>query len=314
MRQDTDLGIIAALVDEIFPRSMRPAVERVQEGVSTRVYRVRCGDEIFYLRVLPEVGASFAPEVLAHALLRERNVRVPEVVYFEHYHETLQRSVMVTTEIKGNHVGHRAVDRDTKDILVAAGRELARINSIPVDGFGWVKRDRGEVTRLEAEHPTYRAFVLAHLEENLALLGKHGLGGKEVAAIREIIERYGPWLDAGQARLAHGDFDVTHIYQQGGRYTGVIDFGEIRGGDPWYDLGHFRLHDGETLLALMLPHLLAGYGEVAPLPPDHARRISLSSLLIAIRALARGPRKKPQALGGHTGFGAIEREIAALHP
>lgn len=46
------------------------AVERVLEGVSTVVYRITRGGERFYLRILPEIGASFAPEVYAHGALR----------------------------------------------------------------------------------------------------------------------------------------------------------------------------------------------------------------------------------------------------
>jgi hypothetical protein len=34
---------------------------------------------------------------------------------------------------------------------------------------------------------------------------------------------------AGEARLAHGDFDTTHILQVDGDCSGLIDFGEIRG-------------------------------------------------------------------------------------
>ncbi len=73
---------IETVVRHIFP-SISFMVERVAEGVSTFVYRILCGDETFYLRVLPEAGASFAPEVTAHTLLRQRQVNVPEVIYFE---------------------------------------------------------------------------------------------------------------------------------------------------------------------------------------------------------------------------------------
>jgi aminoglycoside phosphotransferase (APT) family kinase protein len=201
------------------------------------------------------------------------------------------------------------VDRDTREILAAAGRDLAVINSLAVEGFGWIKRDRGETLHLEAQHPTYRDFIHEHLEQDLALLGDRVLTPSEVALAREILAEYDPWLDAEQAVLAHGDFDVTHIYQRDGQYSGIIDFGEIRGGDPWYDLGHFRMHDGETLPTPALPWLLEGYAAVRPLPADHARRISFASLLIAIRALAHrlDRYRYQQALV------AIRRDIALLH-
>jgi aminoglycoside phosphotransferase (APT) family kinase protein len=84
------------------------------------------------------------------------------------------------------------------------------------------------------------------------------------------------------AHLAHGDFDATAIFSAAGRYTGIIDFGEIRGAEPAYDLGHFHLHDGEPPL---LPALLEGYARVAP-PPD-APSIRRSAVLLGLRQLCR---------------------------
>src|SRR5207249_1740511 len=107
----------------------------------------------------------------------------------------------------------------------------------------------------------------------------------EIVELRTIINRLEAWLDVQHACLAHGDFDVTHIYQEDGRYTGIIDFGEIRGADAPYDLGHFNLHDGETRPQPVLPYLLEGYSDVVPLPPDHEWRISLLSLLNGVSAL-----------------------------
>jgi aminoglycoside phosphotransferase (APT) family kinase protein len=350
-----DIRLIEALVAQIFSRSVPSHVERVEEGVSTYVYKIYRGNEIFYLRVLPEANASFAPEAYVHAMLRARNVKVPEVVYFEHYNEALQRSVMVTTAIKGKHIGHYPVNEVPRSTLVEAGRDLAVINSISVQGFGWIKRDSSKVTALEAELPTYRAFVFEYLEEDLAFLSEHVLSTREIKAIWEIIDRFGDWLDIEQALLAHGDFDATHIYQEHGHYTGIIDFGEIRGGDSFYDLGHFQMHDtagellygrlphspgrdkssptargiaslaspegfasgimhdGETLSTRMLPYLLKGYREVVHLPPDYEQRIYFSSLLIAIRTLARSIKKRAIDFRSHSGFASIKHDIEVLH-
>ena len=90
---------IEAIVHQIFP-SHPVHIERVTEGASTFVYRVTYPNEVFYLRILPEEQASFAPEVAVHARLYQMQVKVPEVIHFEHYNEQLQRSIMLTTEIK----------------------------------------------------------------------------------------------------------------------------------------------------------------------------------------------------------------------
>lgn len=197
--------------------------------------------------------------------------------------------------------------------MLEAGRDLARINQIPVAGFGWITRGQPTVRRLEAEHPTYRAFVAEYLDAALATLRRLVLDADESAAIRAILDRHDSWLDANDAWLAHGDFDATHIYQEHGRYTGIIDFGEMRGGTRWYDLGHFRMHDGETVSALLLPWLLEGYRAVTPLPDDYERRIGFASLLIAIRALARLLIKNPHSGYRDHGLASLRREIALLH-
>ncbi len=304
-----DINAIRDLATHVFPRAASLAVERVTEGVSTRVYRIRRVGEIFYLRVLPEVGASFAPEAYAHTLLRARGVKVPEVIYVEHCNAALERAIMVTTAIAGQHIGHCHDMAGAQQALVAAGRDLAVINSVPVDGFGWIIRDSGNATRLEAEFASYREFAFNQMEENLALVGGSALNQASIAAIQRTFERYDALFDAegdGQARLAHGDFDATHIYQHEGRYTGVIDFGEIRGADPCYDLGHVKLHDGEKLPLPMLPHLLEGYASVAPLPANAPQRIALASLVIAIKALGR------QILKGQGNIAYVDLLIAGV--
>jgi aminoglycoside phosphotransferase (APT) family kinase protein len=276
------------------------------------VYRLRRGAEIFYLRVAEERQASLGPEARVHEMLHARGVRVPAVVHFEPFDERLERSLLVTTEIRGESVLGRPVDAATPAILRAAGRDLAAINSIPVEGFGWVRRDHHAVAILQAEHPTNRRFMLEHLDHDLDLLGKHGFSATEVDTIRSIIAARDAWLDGDQAYLAHGDFDLTHIYQCDGGYAGIIDFGEIRGAAPLYDLSHFRLHDGERITSLLLPRLIEGYGEVTPLPPNYEREIAFVSMLIGVRALARALR---HGAGEYTRYlqESIRKISAILH-
>jgi aminoglycoside phosphotransferase (APT) family kinase protein len=294
MQSPPETRQIELVVRKIFP-STSFLVERVTEGGSTFVYRMLCGDKTFYLRVLPEEGASFAPEVAAHALLRQRQVNVPEVIYFEQRNELLQRSIMVTTAIKGRPLSQSpALPGEVREVIVAeAGRDLAWINSVPVEGFGWVERDSSETRQLKAPWPTYRAFALEWWEADLAYLAESTLSRTEAAMFERLISQFDPYLNSEGSYLAHGDFDSTHIYQEAGRYTGIIDLGEIRGTDRWYDLGHFHLRNGEQLPLLFEAALVRGYGAIAQLPPDYEQRIRFTSLLINVRALALSLQKRP---------------------
>jgi Ser/Thr protein kinase RdoA (MazF antagonist) len=193
---------------------------------------------------------------------------------------------MVTSAILGEPIAMSNQRVVLGPVLREAGRDLALINGIEVDGFGWIRRDRPESTRLHAELPTLHAFVLDDLERQLLELG--GLVSyAEIEHLRTVVVGNNELFDSTRAFLAHGDFDASHIYHVDGVYSGIIDFGEIRGTDRWYDLGHFALHDGEHVPLKLLPLLLAGYGEVTALPPDHMARIRFWALLVGVRTLAR---------------------------
>ena len=290
-----DIKHVKALVKTIF--STRSAnIERVAEGVSTCVYRVICNRETFYLRILPEERQSFAPEVLVHQQLRQMGVRVPDVLYFEHYHEPLQRSVVVTSEIKGKALSQSSTlsHHELDTILREAGRDIAHVNSIPVDGFGWVQRNQPVTTHLRAALPTFRAFALEYWDADIAYFAEHAvLSFSEIMMLERIRSNYDSWLDETQAYLAHGDFDTTHIFQDSGHYTGIIDFGEIRGTNRLYDVAQFHMRDDEYLPYKSLLALLHGYEDVSSLPYDYKKSIYLTSLFTNIRALARSLQKRP---------------------
>lgn len=280
--QDSDIGAaVAALAARVWHGRGHPCVERVREGVSTEVYRIYGDGPTLYLRVLPEVGADFGPEALVHRLLLARGAKVPEVVYLDEREPALERAVMVTTEVRGRSVLADSPGASLAAVLAAAGRDLAMVNGIAVQGFGWVRRDGGSGAELRGEYARFGDWALADAAravESLRLASVISAG--EAASLTRIVGD-AEWATPELAMLAHGDFDAGHVYHCAGVYSGVIDFGEIRGAEPTYDLGQFAIEHPDWL-----PLLLAGYRDVAGTPPDHDERIRLSSLLIATRRLA----------------------------
>ena len=61
----------------------------------------------------------------------------------------------------------------------------------------------------------------------------------------------------------------------------------MRGADPYFDLGHFLLHDGETRPARLFSSFLKGYRQVNPLPDGHRQAIQTSAILLGLRQLSR---------------------------
>ena len=282
-------------------------VERMTEGVSTWVYRVTRSHDLFYVRVLPEEGASFAPEARVHRALIARGARVPDIKHWKHLHPRLGRSLMVTTAIQGRPVVPNVDARGARDVLRAAGRDLALANSLSVEGWGWVVREP-DVEGLMAPFGSAGAWLGTEREAHLELLRKHSIFSSLVMAdIYAIVAAYQHMFDDDQPCLAHGDFDPSHIFAHAGAYTGIIDWGEIRGAQPFYDLGHFAIEN-----ALLLPDVLAGYAEMTPLPPDVAPRIHLTSLLIAVERLGGGLRKRPERAPHAPYVAAVHHAVAAL--
>ena len=131
-----DEAAVRALAARLVPGRGEPLVARTAAGVSTPVFRVRRDGATTYLRLAESAAASLAPEALVHRLLRERGVRVPVVVAFAPFDAGVGRSAMVTTEVPGRPLSDGLPGPALRGVLEAAGRDLAAVHAIPVDGFG----------------------------------------------------------------------------------------------------------------------------------------------------------------------------------
>ncbi|HEV8564199.1 MAG TPA: phosphotransferase [Actinomycetota bacterium] len=282
---DVELETVCDIADRALPGTGRPFVERAASGSTTHVYRVHRDTTTFFVRIAEDTEDSMAIEALVHGELRRRGVRVPDVVLLEPFDERIRRSVMVTTEIRGHSLRDQATDAGLHGVWVNAGRDLAAIGDVAVRGFGFIRRDQS-ATSLEAEEPSARSLMLEDFSGRLGSLQDGMLDAREVSGIERAVALHAGKLDGLPSRLAHGDFDDTHVFRHGRAYSGIIDFGEMRGAPPLYDAAHYALHD-RSFSRPTLPSLMQGYTDVLPLPSDHETQIAMLALLIGIRVLAR---------------------------
>ncbi|MEV4620193.1 phosphotransferase [Asanoa sp. NPDC049573] len=267
-RPDVPQGALEALLRRVFGTAV--TYERTPEGVSTQVYRVFSADEVFYLRIAEEPDENLETDAELHRQLRLRGVKVADVIHVSPFDEDIGRSAMVTTAVPGG--ASTAVASPA--VVEAAGADLAVINQVPVHGWGFVRR-LGRGWPLRASYPDHASFAASSgWPGRLASL----FSAAELAVVEDLLLAE----PAPAPVLSHGDFDLTQIFQAAGRYTGLIDFGEIRGAEPFFDLGHFALHHRAEL-----PALLAGYQRVRPLPAGHLASIRRSAILLGVRQLSR---------------------------
>jgi len=194
-------------------------------------------------------------------------------------------SVLILTAISGESVATCRVENHARRAVREAGRDLARLNGVTVDGFGFVSRATLGWP-LAGEFPRYEDFVTSFLPDPWPGPMSELFLNRQIDDIDGLIAEHRAMpLRAGT--LAHGDFDTTPIFHSEGRYSGLIDFGEVRGADPLFDLGHFLLHDREHLAWMLFDELLKGYQEVSDTSSDFERAVRSSAVLLGLRQLGR---------------------------
>ncbi len=298
---------VRSLLARWFPEHV-VAVERVGVGVSTPVYRVTVGADEYYLRLAEEPGERRDAEVRVHELVRDLGIAVPEILRWERDPPELDRSAALTARMAG--VPLNEFDGDAADALRRAGRDLVRINATPVRGYGWVDFVGSDDRHLAAEHPARSAWAAEYLAalETVTAAGvfcavsvgedlvscRGAAGSNRLAALRHTMETWAMLPGAETSHLAHGDLDVTHIYvdPDTGAYQGLIDFGEIRGSDPFYDLGQALVNVGDRRGRTVFDGIAAGYRDVVPVDLDFVRA---QAIAIGTRALAIQLGRAPNA-------------------
>ncbi|BAJ33175.1 MULTISPECIES: phosphotransferase [Kitasatospora] len=118
--------------------------------------------------------------------------------------------------------------------------------------------------------------LTAELDRECELLVSGGLLPADlVTRNRRVAEAaFRPWTPA----FTHGDLQIAHLFVDGDRVTGIIDWSEAGRGDALYDLATFTLGHEEHL-----DDLLAGYG--TDVDPDVIRAWSSLRSLLAVRWL-----------------------------
>jgi len=256
-------------------------IEPVLKGCSTFVYRITTDNKTYYIRFLPEED-SFASEVLVHNELSNLGVKVPKVLYFEEKNELTNLSLMILDEIPGDCIEDKSPNDSLEEILIEAGRELALLHSIPVNGFGWI--DKKSHSKLKGEKSDFEDYFCEYLKYDLDKLRLYDFTENEKNLIKKHMHVATSFVKVEDAVLVHGDFDISHIFHESGKYSGIIDFGEVRGNNRLYDLATFiGLYQDEKSYS----YLLEGYSQIYKLSEDDLYSIELIALSIIVRFLGK---------------------------
>jgi aminoglycoside phosphotransferase (APT) family kinase protein len=269
-------------------------ITRAGTGTSTPVFAVRIGRETYFARCGEQPGERRDAEVAAHRMLTSAGVPVPAIARYESAPPELDRSLALTTCVPGVALSGITPGAWLPMVGRAAGDALARINDVPVRGYGWVV-DITSSGGLVAGHPARRAWAEEYVAASETVASSALIDIAVAERVTRSVARWAGIPGSSLSHLAHGDFDTTHIHvdPDRGAFTGIIDLGEIRGADRLYDLGHLLLHDAEVDRPAVLPSVMDGYAARVSLPGGAMDEIRLHAIAIATRALAIQLRRTP---------------------
>lgn len=250
------------------------------ENFSTDVFKLTKDNSILYLRILSS-DENIEPQCVAHKLLLDKGVKIPKVIYCKRTVDIFDnRDVMVSKEVKGQsmlEMENNLKEEEKKNIFIEAGKDLARINEIEVEKCGDICDVKGNT--LIGDCNSYEEYTLGRVPKKLNSLVKKKLISEDVSE-----KLWGYISDnkellhiEGNSFLAHGDFHIEHIYQDKGTYSGIIDFGDIRGTTKYRDLSFFY-----TFFRKYFDYLVEGYQEIYTLPDNYMDRILLEGLVYGI--------------------------------
>ena len=214
--------------------------------------------------------------------LSNLGMKVPKVLYFEEKNEITNLSLMILDEIPGDCIEDKSPDDNLREILIEAGRDLALLHSIPVNGFGWI--DKKSHLKLKGEKLDFEDYFNEYLDYDLDTLRLYDFTQDEKNLIEKHMRVATSFVQVDDAVLVHGDFDISHIFHDSGKYSGIIDFGEVRGNNRLYDLATFiGLYQDERSYS----YLLEGYSQISNLSEDDLYSVELIALFIIVRFLGK---------------------------
>lgn len=258
-------------------------VDRILEGYSNEVYRVRATDDqdlvVRILRYDDDISPSASGgEARAIDLARAAGVPAPEILLLDTIEiDGREFPVMVQRTVPGlplSEVIDRLSELQLQQVLTRLGELIARLNGIRVQS--------------ELDWPTTMAAVLADRCADRARVLAGGFSTTEFDRIMELLAGYVRDFPVSDWVLCHGDLSGKHIFVTGDgegsiiQVSGMIDFGDWKPGAPVHDLAVLRSREPR----LDLSPLLIGYG--APTDQAYRRRLDLHTLLITLGSLTFG--------------------------
>jgi Ser/Thr protein kinase RdoA (MazF antagonist) len=212
------------------------AARQLPAFAGDQVFELLLHNRVTYLKLArnPEARRNIRREVGVLDYVRALQVPVPTVEAYDQSGTVAGVPCAVLSDIGGRPL------TGTEPVFRRAGAHLRVVHETVATGFGAVS----VADDLVGDDASWRLTLERPVEALLPAVEAGLIDAGLLTRVRNTLEGFAPVLDGiDGARLVHGDFCPRHVYADGSRITGIIDWGDAMAGDPVYDFGRL-LHSG----------------------------------------------------------------------
>jgi aminoglycoside phosphotransferase (APT) family kinase protein len=256
------------------------AIERVEQGMSRRAFRVIQGGEVRYLKLI--IPTKIACQLALSGILAEADV--PAVPLLAAGEDTQSGwGFLLQGAARGTALGRAdGAAQNRRGLLRQAGALLARVHRIKLPGFGRLVL---RWSQLQGRHERWQDYLFVKAPDLEGLVNRGIL-------LQEIAKKCAAHLVRTEASnpptgaLLHNDFHGGNIFASRGTLTEVIDWDDAISGDPMFDLA-ISSHWLEEGFA----DLRAGYDG-----PIDEEKLAACQVLVFLTKVERAERFRPKRL------------------
>lgn len=261
--------------------------ENVLKGNVNIVRKVRIDGNVYVVRLHPRgvKNGYFAVEAAALKKAAEKGLPVPDVLEIHEATTEKDMDFVLMTASSGitMELAIQQHPETEDDLLNQAGKLLAAVHEIEVEGFGFFNNKIAkQEQKLVGLHDSYRQFVACGLEENIDRLVSFNTIDTETADLFRHTFSSLSYEPIHGPRLVHNDYADWNILVNDGQISAVLDWDECHAGDPIADLACWSTFFTMDRYA----QFLNGYTSVTTLPDDYEQRFHYYRLRYTISKMA----------------------------
>jgi len=176
----------------------------------------------------------------------------------------------------------------TDRLTIMAGKMMARLHKIPVDGFGPFDNEIAKTGKLTGLHNTFISAIRASLTFNLEQLQCFDvISAKNADGLDRLFSANNHLLCADSAILVHNDFADHNLLTDGADITAILDWDECVGGTAVSDIACWSTFYDQK----RTEKFLEGYFSVSDAIPDFQEKFNLLFLRYLIMKMTLRVRR-----------------------